>query len=68
VIPDYAIWIFTLINIVSMDHRLAINRPTTTSFLKNQFEIYCNIPSVLLRMKRFKNNARMVDEFIYEFG
>ncbi len=44
-----------------MYHRLALKRLTAISWVRNQFEIYCIVPSVLLKIKRFKYHAIMVD-------
>jgi hypothetical protein len=41
--------------------QLAMRRLTTISCIKNQSEIYCIIPSVLLKMKRFKYHASIVE-------
>ena len=47
--------------IFSLYRESAVKRHTTTSCVKNQSEIYCRVPSVLLIMKRFKYHASMVE-------
>jgi len=47
--------------IISINRRLARRRLTTTSCVKNQSEIYCIVPSRLLKMGRLNYHASIVD-------
>jgi len=50
-----------ILNVFSTYHRLAMRRLPTTFCIKTQPEFYFIIPSVLLKVKRFKYNASMLD-------